>query len=137
MTEHTKGPWAYRPREDDDWGVVRGPDGRLVASAKAGRDVSQDEYAEHRQNGTDPYEDNARLIAAAPMMYEALDRIFSYISYVNIHGVGEQPDPTPEIGPQPLKCPPDEFWRIFQDIGDRASAAMRLVDDAAKAGARK
>lgn len=142
MSEHTKGPWDYRPKEYDDWGVVRGapdPDGRawIVTQARAGREVSEDELAEHRKNGTDPYEGNARLIAAAPAMYDALDRIFSYVSYVNIHGVGEQPEPTPEIAPQPLKCPTDEFWRIFQDIGTRASAAMALAEGQAKAGARK
>jgi hypothetical protein len=82
---------------------------------------------------SEPSDANARLIAAAPAMYEALDRIFSYVSYVNIHGVGGQPEPTPEIGPQPMRCPPDEFWRIFQDIGTRAAAAMALADGSATA----
>ena len=35
QVKHTPGPWSYRPRENDDWGMVRGPDGRLVAALVA------------------------------------------------------------------------------------------------------
>jgi hypothetical protein len=55
---------------------------------------------------------------------DALDKIFSIVSYVNIHGVGEQPEPTPEIGPQAMRCQPEEFWRLFQQIGTLASEAL-------------
>lgn len=56
MSEFTPGPWSYRSKEDDDWGIVRGPDGWVIAQARAG----------------DPYGANARLIAAAPDLYAAL-----------------------------------------------------------------
>jgi len=55
-------------------------------------------------------------------MLAALDRIFSYVSYVNIHGIGEQPEPNGL--PQPMRVPPDEFGRIFQEIGKLASEAL-------------
>jgi hypothetical protein len=71
---------------------------------------------------------NARLIAAAPDLLEALDKIFSIVSYVNIHGVGKQPEATPEIGPQPLRCPHEEFWRLFQQIGKLSSDALAKAE---------
>lgn len=70
MSEFTPGPWTYRPKEDDDWGFVRGPIGRLVARAASGRVLNEDELGAHRRNGTDPYEANARLIAASPQLYD-------------------------------------------------------------------
>lgn len=64
----TPGPWDYRPFEFDDWGWVRARNGgNLVAIAK---DMTADHHA-HRQAGTDPYEANARLIAAAPDLLAA------------------------------------------------------------------
>lgn len=57
-------------------------------------------------------------------MVAALDRIFSYVSYVNIHGVGEQPEPREDGQPQPMRVPPEEFARIFQEIGTLASFAL-------------
>lgn len=65
--EHTHGPWSQPVRYDPESGMklpcgaVDGPDGRIVASLE-GRTV--DEWAA-----------NARLIAAAPEMLEALERI--------------------------------------------------------------
>ena len=65
-------PWAYRPQEFDDWGVIRGPDTDstigpykpVVATARDGKtgDIDLDE---HRRNKTDPYGPNAELIVAA------------------------------------------------------------------------
>lgn len=66
------------------------------------------------------------LSAAAPEMLEALDRIFSYVSYVNIHGVGDQPESNGL--PQPMRVPPDEFARIFQEIGKLASSALSKAE---------
>lgn len=63
---------------------------------------------------------------AAPDMRAALDKIFSYVSYVNIHGVGEQPEPNGL--PQPMRVPPDEFARIFQEIGKLASSALSKAE---------
>jgi hypothetical protein len=65
----TPGPWAYRPWQYDDWGVVRAPQGNghdlapFIAHADAGRGVTEDEKAEHRRNRTDPYGANAAHIA--------------------------------------------------------------------------
>ena len=77
-TKWTPGPWGYRTQEYDDWGLVRGPpdaEGRRwpVAQARFGRHVSEDEKNEHRRNDTDPCGPNARLIAAAPEMFEAAE----------------------------------------------------------------
>lgn len=73
-TKFTPGPWAYRPREFDDWGLVRGgPDGFPVAQARAGRMMIDGEDNEHRRKGTDPYGANAHLIAAAPDLFKALE----------------------------------------------------------------
>ena len=82
-TKFTPGPWAYRPNEYDDWGVVKSPDGLPVAQACVGR-WSKD-FDKHRTEGTDPAEANARLIAAAPELLAALERMFN-MSPPEIHG---------------------------------------------------
>jgi hypothetical protein len=71
------GPWVYRPHKNDDWGIVRVRDGNgyPVAVARAGRHVTDEEYAAHRSAKTDPFEANARLIAAAPDLLEALEEL--------------------------------------------------------------
>lgn len=79
MTESkwTPGPWHYRPIKYDDWGYVRGPvasDGSqdFICQAKDVRVSEKEEEEEARWNGTDPWEWNGRLIAAAPDMAEAM-----------------------------------------------------------------
>ena len=71
--KHTPGPWSVRPYPIDDWGWIRDAKGDLVAMARAGQFLDEAALDIHRKNETDPYEGNARLIAAAPALLEALD----------------------------------------------------------------
>ena len=52
------GPWDYRPRPFDDWGMVRVGGGAVVANARAGslEAETQAEFTRHREEGTDPYQ---------------------------------------------------------------------------------
>ena len=77
-----QGPWYYKA-DDSDWGFIRDSAGHLVAICKGGTEA---EWAEHRRNKTDPYKDNARLIAAAPDLFQALKDALPYI------GAYEAPD---------------------------------------------
>lgn len=71
--KYTKGPWLQRAEKYDDWGIIRSKEsGWVVAKAEAGCHITEEQLNEHRTNKTDPYEANARLIAAAPDLYEAL-----------------------------------------------------------------
>lgn len=84
MAQHTPGPWLYRPNELDDWGMIRGgPEGFPLAKALGARMADEDELNEHRRNGTDPYEADARLIAAAPDLFKELGWI---VCAMNIMG---------------------------------------------------
>jgi hypothetical protein len=67
----TKGPWAYRPHKYDDWGVVRASDFHLC-QARAPERCSKDELSKARELGIDPWEANARFIAAARQLVPAL-----------------------------------------------------------------
>lgn len=70
----TPGPWSYRSQQHDDWGVVRA--GRYyICQAKDPKVWSEDDFNAHRRAKTDPWEANARLIAAAPELLEAADRL--------------------------------------------------------------
>lgn len=72
---HTPGPWSYRPYKHDDWGTVRGPDDGVICQARDPGAVDAVTLAKHRERGTDPWEANARLIAAAPELLEALEEL--------------------------------------------------------------
>jgi hypothetical protein len=67
MSKHTQGPWAYRPNEHDDWGMLRAADGMPVARS----------FVEARNDGTRGHDGpeeikaNGLLIAAAPELLDA------------------------------------------------------------------
>jgi len=70
VSGHTPMPWAYRPDQCDDWGVVRGgPVGDFgqgfICQARDPLVLSEDQLTAHRIAGTDPWEANARRIVAA------------------------------------------------------------------------
>ena len=71
----TPGEWLYRPLEFDDWGIVRA--GRsIICQARDPRASSEEALSEYRHAGTDPWEANARFIAAARTAIPALlDRV--------------------------------------------------------------
>ncbi len=66
------GPWAYRPMKSDDWGAVRtalpyqDDFHLLICHARDSRYQSNVYLSACRADGRDPWEANARLIAAAP-----------------------------------------------------------------------
>ena len=70
----TPGPWCYRPRKYDDWGLIRGGDDYPVASASVCR-ASELEMAEHRANKTDPSFHNASRIARVPELEDEVIRL--------------------------------------------------------------
>jgi len=91
----TPGPWSYRPQRYDDWGTVRGApdsDGHqwMICQARSPY-KTRGQLSEHRIDGTDPWEATARLISAAPDMYEALadeDLEACLYAWVNEKGIG-------------------------------------------------
>ncbi len=94
MTEHTPTPWAYRPREHDDWGWLRGPSGELAAVAKGAADSDWDA---HRRADTDPYGPNAAFIVKAVNNFDALVKALGdALAYIDLHQEVCQFDP-PEI----------------------------------------
>jgi hypothetical protein len=75
--QHAPAPWIHSRGKTDDWGCIRSANGRLVA--KCAIPIDEDAIV-HRRNGTDPTEENARLIAAAPELLEALARLLASAS---------------------------------------------------------
>lgn len=69
MTERNL-PWAYRPREFDDWGFIRDASGDLAACARG--DKGRRSHDGHRAAGTDPYGDYAAFIVQAVNNHDAL-----------------------------------------------------------------
>lgn len=83
IAKATPGPWAYRPREYDDWGFIRVAQADaegwqpIVALGRAG--PVESDHDEHRRNKTDPYGPNAELIVAAinhlPALLDRLEAV--------------------------------------------------------------
>ncbi|WP_158250719.1 hypothetical protein [Novosphingobium sp. HII-3] len=86
----TPGPWAYRPDEYDDWGVVKSPrvpvdgfpDGLrcVLAQFRHPESIHDEEVLnEHRRAKTDPWQGNAELVTflrnAVPEILEAADQL--------------------------------------------------------------
>lgn len=75
---HTPGPWHYRPDEHDDWGIVRASNevgrflGPIICQARDPDASDEITLSRHCEAKTDPWEANARLIASAPDLLEAL-----------------------------------------------------------------
>ena len=68
----TKGPWAYRPDEYDDWGVIKAPPCRPegfeydlrfnLAQFRDPQAISDEVLSQHREAKTDPWRGNAELV---------------------------------------------------------------------------
>ena len=60
---------------------------------------------------------------------KVVNDIFSIVSYINIHGVGVQPEPRFDGAPSPLRCSPEEFERLFQQIGILSRNALAAIEE--------
>ncbi len=65
MSKHTLGKWKISHHDDDDNLVIRADDGRIIANLEIDRHMMDD----------DEIAANARLIAAAPDLLEALQEM--------------------------------------------------------------
>ena len=113
---HTPGPYSYRPHSYDDWGAVRDSNGLLVCLARGGRNLTQKEIDEYRSNGTDPYEDNGRLFAAAPDMLAAM---LSFERATQLNNVCND-DPSASL----------EWMDASDDAVSRCAAVLKRLRDA-------
>lgn len=76
---YTPGPWVYRTGLPYDWGWVTDARGDFIAQAKDPRANDGATLAAHRAARTDPWAANARLIAAAPELLEALKDALTFV----------------------------------------------------------
>lgn len=74
---HTPGPWEYRNREYDDWGVVRAGN-CILCQVRDPNALDEETLNRHRRGKTDPWEANARLVSAAPDLLEALEALLAH-----------------------------------------------------------
>lgn len=69
----------------------------------------------------------ARLDAGDPA--ETLEWIAMIVSYITVHGVGEQPEPV-SGHPQIMRVSRKDFAKLFAEIGTRARAALAALGGA-------
>lgn len=69
LTGFTEGPWRYRPNEFYDWGEVRNAKNFRICHARYPHCMSDEFLSACWRSGRDPWEDTARLIAAAPDLH--------------------------------------------------------------------
>ena len=102
--KNTPGPWVRDVSHGADWGWVRDVEGRMVAVC--GIPEGEDSL-KHRRNGTDPTEANARLIAAAPDLLEALKKC--------VHIIGSSADS------------PENLWRTDDEVNEAYNSALAAI----------
>lgn len=72
-------PWAYRPQEHDDWGIIRmsgrDEDGFMRVVCRVNYVASPEELSAHRMAGTDPAGQDAAYIVTACNAYPHLTAI--------------------------------------------------------------
>ena len=96
---HTPGPWRYSPAHKD-----------IISMANVGRDDLICDVRGSEHGSVIPSEANARLIAAAPGLLAALERLFN--EYENQQG---------QFGS-------DYIWKKYADVG-AIEEARRLIDE--------
>ena len=87
MSKHTPGPWTYDQGQYADWGCVKDASGFLVAKSVVPYGTDQNAC---RRERIDPCEANARLIAAAPDLLEALETLESMPDERSIHDISNE-----------------------------------------------
>ena len=73
-SKHTPGPWKWTiESHNNEWAIVTDQNGHIIANvnSESGPDIPP------LVSTKMPMETNAHLIAAAPAMYEALQRLFN------------------------------------------------------------
>lgn len=119
---HTSGPWSYRPSKHDDWGFVRSSDGHLVAVARDSS-IPDDRLEAFRAQGADPYEANARLIAATPDLLEALKQVTATLvalTSIVIRAEDEKKQPSKVVASDTM------FSQMLRDF-DKATTEARAA----------
>jgi hypothetical protein len=86
ILKHTPGPWTVKPSVFDDWGAVKTVDGQELICHARNPSVNSRDFHIYANGGQDPFEANARLIAAAPELLEAVEAVISHWFYAEEEG---------------------------------------------------